>query len=168
MNVIDILVLVPALWGAYKGYKNGLISEGGTVLALVLGIWASVSFSSTLGEYVGKAFSITSQYKEIVAFSLIFLFVVIISFIITRILTNIFEAISLGWLNSLTGILFGITKYIIVFAFLFFVVRTMVERYYTEKVELFEKSMFFYPLSDSAKSLLDGNITMPIITEINK
>lgn len=167
MNYLDVIVLIPVLWGAYKGFSNGLISEGGTVLALVLGIWASVSFSETGGEYVAKFLSITGQYKEIVAFSLIFLIVVIICFIITRLLTKLFETIKLGWLNKLLGIVFGATKYIIVFAFVFFFIQTLVQRYYTEKVESFENSLFFNPLANSAKSLLEGTIQMPDL-ELNK
>ena len=70
-NFIDVFVLIPLLWGAFKGFRNGLISEGGTVLAIIIGIWASVKFASTGGIYVAKYLSIGPHYQEIVAFSLI-------------------------------------------------------------------------------------------------
>jgi membrane protein required for colicin V production len=160
-NFIDIFVLIPLLWGAFKGFKNGFISEGGTVIAIIIGIWASVKFAVAGGNFVAKYLFIGPQYQEIVAFSLIFLLVVILSFFVTKLIANFFKSISLEWLDKLLGILFGAAKYMIIIAFFFFLIDTIVQKYSTKKVESFEKSLFFKPLSHAAKALLDGNIKIP-------
>lgn len=162
MNVIDIIVLVALIWGGYKGFFNGLISEGGTVLALILGIWASVSFSKSGGEFLAKQMSVGPQYQEIFAFAIIFLLVVIVCFFVTKLLVKFFEAIKLAWLDKLLGILFGACKYLIILAFLFFLIQVIVQRVYYKPVETFDKSMFFNPLTNSAQSLLEGSIIIPI------
>ena len=164
INFIDILVLIPVLWGGFKGFKNGLISEGGTFFALILGVWASVSFSPQGGAFVQNSFGISDQYKEIVAFSIIFLVVVIISFFITKLLTNFFKAISLEWLNKLLGIVFGAGKYLLIISFLFFVIQTLANKYYQKPVPAFESSLCFKPLSNMAGSVLEGNIVLPDFT----
>ena len=163
VHIIDIIVLIPILWGAFKGYKNGIISEGGTILALILGIWASVRFSSFGGNYIQKLFGASDQYKEIIAFSLIFIIVVILSFYITKLIHNLFKAIKLEWLNKLLGVAFGATKYLLILSFLFFITETLSQKYYKKPIPVFENSLFFKPLSSFAHSVLEGNICLPDI-----
>lgn len=162
MNVIDYILIVPVLWGGFRGFKNGLISEGGTVLALVLGIWISVRFSDTFGEYMSQFFDVSEQYREVLAFTLLFLGVVILCFIITRLLVRFFEAIKLKWLDTLLGVLFGAFKYVIVLAFLCFLLHTLITRYSNKPIETTELSLFFKPMAHSAESLLEGNMVVPI------
>lgn len=164
INYIDILVLIPVLWGGFKGFKNGLISEGGTFFALILGIWAAMSFSAQGGDFVQNTFGISNEYKEIVAFSMIFLIVVILSFIITRLLTSFIKAISLAWLNKLLGVMFGAGKFLIMISFLFFVIKTITHTYYKKPVATFESSLCFNPLSNMAAYILEGNIALPNFT----
>ncbi|MFW5851884.1 MAG: CvpA family protein [Bacteroidota bacterium] len=163
INIIDIIVLIPFLWGAFKGFKNGFISEGGTVAALILGIWAAVRFSEQGGAIIQEYFSVSVQYKEIIAFASIFLIVVIISFFITKLLHNLFKAISLEWLNKLLGVVFGAGKYLIILAFLFFLIETMTIKYYAEPIAVLDESLFFKPMAEFAEMLLEGNITLPDI-----
>jgi len=161
VNVLDVLVVIPILWGGFKGFKNGMISEGGTLLALILGIWASVSFSDSFGSYVEEYLSISNEYKEIVAFGTIFILVVIVSFMITSQFRKFFKAVSLEWLDKLLGIGFGAAKFLVIVAFIFFLINTLVDRYSSKEVKLLEESLFFKPLSASAKAILDGNIAIP-------
>ncbi|MFO7869784.1 MAG: CvpA family protein [Bacteroidales bacterium] len=163
INYIDILVLVPVLWGGFKGFKNGFISEGGTVAALIFGIWAAVQFSKQGGNLLQEYFVIAPSYQDVVAFAIIFLAVVIVSFFVTKILHNIFKAISLEWLNKLLGIVFGTGKYIIILSFVFFLVQTLIQRYAQQSFDSLNQSLFFMPLVHFAEGLLEGSITLPDI-----
>ncbi|HPM13507.1 MAG TPA: CvpA family protein [Bacteroidales bacterium] len=162
MNYIDYILLVPILWGGFRGFKNGLISEGGTVLALVLGIWISIRFSNSFGEYISQYFTLSEQYREVVAFTILFIGVIIICFLITRLLVRFFKAIKLQWLDTLLGILFGALKYVIVLAFVCFVIHTLTIRYASKPIESTQQSLLFKPLAHSAESLLEGSIVLPI------
>ena len=167
MNYLDFIVIIPVLWGMFKGFKNGLISEVGAVVSLILGIWLATVFSQKGGEFVAAHSSITTQYQEVVAFSLIFLIVVVLCFIITKLLKNFFDAIHLAWLDKLLGIVFGAGKWIIIIAFLFFFTQTLITRYYDEPVELLEKSLFFKPLAGVAHDVLEGNVHLPVAEQIS-
>ena len=48
MNFIDVLILIPVIYAAWKGFKHGLIIEVFTLLALVVGIYAGIHFSDFL------------------------------------------------------------------------------------------------------------------------
>jgi membrane protein required for colicin V production len=162
MNLIDYILVLPILWGGFRGFKNGLISEGGTVLALILGIWISVRFSGSAGLYISQYFDVGEQYREVLAFTLLFVCVVILSFVCTRLLSHFFKTIHLQWLDTLLGIVFGATKFLIVIAFMCFVLHTLIQRYSTQPIETVENSLFFNPLAHSAQGLLEGNIVLPL------
>ena len=41
VNYIDVIILLPLVYGAYKGFSQGLIVEMSTLFALVLGVFIS-------------------------------------------------------------------------------------------------------------------------------
>jgi membrane protein required for colicin V production len=167
MNYLDFAIVVPVLWGAFKGFKNGLISEVGAVASLLAGIWLATIFSVRGGELIAAHTSITPQYQQIAAFALIFFVVVVLCFIITNLLKRFFDAIRLTWLDKLAGIVFGIGKWLIIIAFVFFFAQTLIARYYAEPVEMIETSMFFKPLAGAAQSLIDGTVQLPTAEQIS-
>ncbi|MDR2962818.1 MAG: CvpA family protein [Bacteroidales bacterium] len=158
MNYLDFIVIIPVLWGMFKGFKNGLIGEVGAVIALVLGIFLAMKFSAQGGELVAARTSVTPQYQEIVAFAIIFFIVVLLCFCVTFVLKRLFNAINLAWLDKLLGIVLGGVKWLIIVAFLFLFVKTITARYYEEPVEAFEKSLFFEPLAGGAHCVLEHKI----------
>ena len=46
MNYLDIIIIIPLIWGAYKGFRKGFIIEIASLIALILGIWGGINFSS--------------------------------------------------------------------------------------------------------------------------
>lgn len=163
MNFLDIIVIIPVLWGAFKGFKNGLISEGGTIVALVLGIWASLHFSDSVAGLVAEYTSVSPQYQQVVAFGVVFIFVLIACFIVTRVILRFCKAIKILWLDKLLGIVFGMSKYLIILAFIFYLANTLIQSYATKPIETVETSVFFKPLAETAESVVSGKIQTPHI-----
>ena len=48
MNFLDIIIAIPLVYGAYKGFRNGFIMEIFTILALFVGLYAAFTFSDQL------------------------------------------------------------------------------------------------------------------------
>lgn len=167
MNYLDFIVLVPILWGMFKGFKNGLISEVGAVASLLLGIWLATNFSPQVGSLLAEKTSISEQYQEVAAFSLIFFVVVVLCFIVTRILKSLFKAISLAWLDKLLGILFGASKWIIIIAFIFFFIDTLIVRNYDKPIAVFENSLFYKPLVSTTHNVMENGIQLPNVEELS-
>ncbi len=163
MNFLDVIVLIPVLWGAFKGFKNGLISEVGTIAALILGIWAAINLSGTLSEYIQEYTSIAPEYQQITAFATTFVIVVVACFCITKIIVHFFKTIKILWLDKLCGIVFGMSKYLIVIAFLFYLANSLIESYATKPIEVVETSVLFKPMAKTAESFVSGKIKVPHI-----
>jgi len=163
MNFLDILVIIPALWGAFKGFKNGLISEGSSIAALILGIWAAVSCSDVLGSYIQEYTSISPQYQQITAFAGTFILVIIACYVVTRVILAFAKVIKIAWLDKVLGIIFGMSKFLIVIAILFFLANSLIERYAKKPIEIIETSIFFKPLAHCAEYVIGGEFHIPHI-----
>ena len=51
-NYLDILIAIPLLWGAYKGYTKGLIIEAASLAALVIGVYGAYRFSDLTSGFL--------------------------------------------------------------------------------------------------------------------
>lgn len=113
MNWLDIVILIPCIWFAYKGLKNGLIFELASIVALILGVWATVRFSNTLADKLGD-----SQIYKCLAFAIIFIAVLVAVHFAGKLFEKIIKLMIPGFINNLLGLIFGLMKVIIVFSVL--------------------------------------------------
>ena len=58
MNYLDIVLALFLVYGAYNGFKKGLIIEIATLIALCLGIYGSILFSDQTAVYLQQEFEI--------------------------------------------------------------------------------------------------------------
>jgi len=52
MSNIDIILIVPVVWGLYQGFKKGLVIQVTSFIALGLGIYGAINFSSLAVTYI--------------------------------------------------------------------------------------------------------------------
>ena len=76
MNYFDIIIIIPLLWGAFKGFKKGLIIELASLIALFLGVWGAIKFSSVVGNYLDQTFTVSEKFLPLVSFAVTFILIV--------------------------------------------------------------------------------------------
>ena len=108
MNYIDIILIVPILWGGFVGFKKGLIIEVISLLALGFGIWGGIHLSDHIGALLKD--NIDSEYLSIVAFALTFIIIVIAIYVIGKMLEKLINLVQLKLINKIAGVIFGVTK----------------------------------------------------------
>jgi len=111
MNIFDIVIIIPLLWGLYKGIRKGLIIEIATLAALVLGIWGGMHFSNFTASKIESFLDINSSYLPLISFAVTFIGIVIIVHLLARIIEKLIKAVALGFVNTLGGALAGIAKF---------------------------------------------------------
>ena len=119
MNWIDILILVPLIWGAYNGFKKGLISQVLGTLGLIIGIWLGTQYPGLVEGFL-KEF-VDDEYLKIISFVVIFLAVVLATALLSKLLERVINFIQLKMLNKLGGIIFGVAKillFMLIFVFI--------------------------------------------------
>jgi len=110
MNAIDIIIIIPLIWFGFKGFRNRLIKEAGSLAALILGIWGAMKLSVYTEQYVDSYTSASAQYIPVIAFAVTFLAIIIGVFLISGLLDRFVNTINLDWLNKLGGVVFGALK----------------------------------------------------------
>ena len=142
MNYVDIILIIPLLWGLYKGFSKGLIIEAATLIAFGLAVWGAVKFHDFLSGWMQNSMGWTSKYLPLMSFALIFIGVLLLVFGIAKLIEKFVKAISLGFLNKLGGAIFGMLKFGLLLSMLIFF------------IEAVNKSVSFIPAETKNSSLL--------------
>ena len=159
MNWLDAIIVVILICSLVMGFINGLVKEVASLAALILGIWGAIKFSGFTAAKLYDYFDMNGQYVGVIAFIITFGIIVVIIHFIGILADKIINAVSLGFINRLLGIAFGVLKSILIMS-VFFVVLNAIDakRPFLPK-ERIEESMFYNPISDIAP------LIFPIIGE---
>ncbi|TAL60649.1 MAG: CvpA family protein [Bacteroidetes bacterium] len=156
MNYIDIIFLVPLLWGLYKGFSKGLIIEAASIIALGLAVWGGIKFSDFLTGYMREHFEWTTKYLPVIAFATLFLGILIGVYAIARLIERLVKAVSLGFVNKLAGGLFGMLKFGLILSVIIFVLNAIEKNIQIIPSEVKQKSLLYEPIGKIAPIIIPG------------
>lgn len=157
MIILDIVILVPVLFGAYLGFRKGLIIEVATLLAFILGIYAGIKCSKLIAEWFAVAGDFTPEYLPVIAFSVCFLAVVVLVFFLGRWLERFVKLALLKPIDKILGGVFGLVKMIFVMAVLVVILDAYSQRTPVISEETKRESLLYKPLNDLVMT------TLPVI-----
>lgn len=152
-NYIDVAVLCLLLYGMGRGASRGFFVEVSSLLALILGVFGALQFSSFTADVLSKYFQ--WEYLSLLAFALTFIGIVIGVAWIGKILTKLAKVVLLGFLNKLLGALFGACKWMVISGVFVWILSGIHEFYPFLPENLSEKSLFFEPLKELGNYLFE-------------
>ncbi len=150
MNTIDLVFAILLLWSAYRGYTKGFIIQLATLAALLLGILGAVMFSDITSSLIIKKFDISGQYLPIISFAVTFVVIVIAVHLFARMLNKLIDAIALGIVNRLLGVLFSVLKIAFIVSIILVLINKADNKYNFIPDETKENSLLYKPLSNFA------------------
>lgn len=159
MNWIDAVIIVILILSVISGFINGFVKEVASLAALILGIWGAIRFSAFTAGLLYDYFDMTGQYVGIIAFVITFFLIVVIIHFIGIIADKIVTSISLGFVNRMLGMAFGLLKTILIMSVLFVVLNVLDSKRPFLPKDKIESSAFYNPISDIAPAIF------PIIGE---
>ncbi len=110
MNYIDIIIGILLVLSAINGFRKGFIVELASLAALVLGIWGAFEFSDITTEFLIENFDMHTKYLNVISFVVTFVVIVILVHIVGSVVNKMVEAVMLGFVNRLAGLVFGLLK----------------------------------------------------------
>jgi membrane protein required for colicin V production len=155
MNYIDIILAIFLLWAAYKGFKNGLIIEVASLAALILGIFGAIKFSGLTADFLVERFDMTSKYLSLIAFAITFVCIVIVVHLLARILDKLVKAIALGFINRLSGVVFGIVKVVFILSIVLVILNAINRKANFLPKEKLDESFLYWPISNFAPAIFN-------------
>ena len=107
-NYIDLAVVCLLLYGLARGAYRGFFVEVASLLALVLGVFGALHFSSFTASLLSNY--IEWDYLPLLAFALTFVGIMIGVAWVGKLLKKLAKVVLLGFLNRLLGAVFGACK----------------------------------------------------------
>jgi membrane protein required for colicin V production len=159
MNWIDLIIVIILAVSLLRGFSQGFVKEAASLIALILGIWGAIRFSSLTAMKLYEWFDMTGQYVGIIAFLVTFGVIVVLVNFVGVIVDRIVHAVALSFLNRLLGVAFGLFKSVLILSVFFVILNAIDARRPFLPKERIEESMFYNPISDVAPALF------PIIGE---
>ena len=163
MNSLDYILFIPLLYGLYRGFTKGLVIELASLLALTLGVYGALHFSSFTFEFLSNYVEIKTVYIQLASYGLTFLIIVMLISLIGNILTMLIKFVALGFINRMMGAIFGGIKVLLILSvfisffdrfnkqfrvvndeilsssFMYNRIRIQIEQFYPNVLEEFEK-----------------------------
>jgi membrane protein required for colicin V production len=148
MNFLDILILIPILYGAYKGFKHGFVIELFTLLAILVGIYVGIHFSDYTANWLKSTFDWDSEYLPVVAFTLTFLGVGAMIYFGGKMIEKMIKVVQLSPLNKILGVLFATLKSLYIVSVFLVLIESYDEKsnFFPEKTKV--NSLLYAPVKD--------------------
>lgn len=162
MTWIDILILLPLLIGLVRGLMRGLVVELTSIVAIILGFVGARLWGARFSLWLIGQFEWPEAVCSVVAYALIFLGIALFLNLVARLISRLFKAISLGWLNRLLGALFGVAKWAIVVLLLVLCVHRLDDQFHFFRDDLKQQSTIYNyttPLAEKAWAQVQSQVS---------
>ena len=110
MNILDIIIGIILILFALSGLRKGLIIEAFYLASYIVGIYGAMFFSESVAESLSDAIHVSQEYLALIAFILTFVVFMIVIRYLGRLISGLVEAIHLGFIDKIGGLVFGILK----------------------------------------------------------
>jgi membrane protein required for colicin V production len=147
MNFIDLLISVPLLLAAWKGFKRGFIIEIFIVLALLVGIYCGIHFSDYTSDLIKDKLNVSSIYLPLISFALTFTVIAVGIYFIGKMLEKVVKIAQLSLLNKLGGVFFSVVKTLYFMSTLFLLIASVQEKTEIIPTATLNESLLYTPVS---------------------
>ncbi|MBN2610346.1 MAG: CvpA family protein [Bacteroidales bacterium] len=150
MNWIDWIFIIFFIWSIYQGFTKGIVIMLASLLALVLGIYGSIKFSGYTAEILFEKFQFNPGNLNLISFIITFIIIVIAIQLLARLLDKFVEAVSLGFINRLAGVIFSILKTALIISVFLVIIERIDERVPFLPRSDVQNSLLYHPLHSLA------------------
>ena len=153
MNYFDYLLLLPVVYGLYRGFTKGLIVELASLVALIAGVYGAMHFSSFTFEYLSEYVEIEPAYLQLASYGLTFLLIVLVITLTGKILTMLVKMVALGIVNRMMGAIFGGLKALLILSVLLMFFDRFNNQFGIVKIEVLDASVLYSPILTQAQNI---------------
>ena len=114
MNTVDVILLIPLLYGLVMGLYRGVVKEVGSIVSVVVGIYVARYWATDFSAVLQKWFDCSETVALPLAYGLLFILCVVGVQTVAYLLSKLLQMVKLGWINRLLGGLFGTFKWVLI------------------------------------------------------
>ncbi len=129
MNLLDLFLLIPLLWGLYRGFVKGFIIQLAGIAAFLLGVLGALHFSAFIAGFMEHKLAWHYSHTQLIAFALTFIGIVILVFFLAKLMEKAVKMAALGILNKIIGAIFGALKFLLITGALLYLLSSIENRF---------------------------------------
>lgn len=113
MKLLDIILLIPLIFGAWSGFRKGLLLEIIGILAFVLGIIGGFKLMELGMTYLDDYFEGLDHLLPFLSFIIIFLAILLLVNMVGKAVKKLVDMTLLGGVDKFAGAVVGLAKWAI-------------------------------------------------------
>lgn len=125
MNFLDALIIAPLLWGAYLGFRKGLIFEIAMIIGLIAGVYLGFKCSGLVYNLLQQVLPDEGQLLNYISFIIVFGAILLIFIFYARLMEAVLKIASLNVFNKIAGAIFGMLKFALAISVVFWLLKPM-------------------------------------------
>lgn len=150
MNLLDVIIAIPLLWGTYRGFKRGLIFETLMIIGLIIGLYAAFKFSSLVQGLLKTFVQSDSAVLPFISFTFVFVAVLLVMILLAKLLENILKIASLNVFNRIAGAVLGLFKFGLVVSVVLWSFKALEPHWDFISSDMKNKSLLYEPVLKTA------------------
>lgn len=127
MNPFDILIFVILIYGVIRGIFRGLVRELASIVGVLGGFYAAYTYYPQMAKLISPWITNTA-YLNILSYMILFMVVVVVVGILAVVIKYLLNIVYLGWVDRVSGALFGGVKAALIVSVLFIVLTAFLPK----------------------------------------
>jgi membrane protein required for colicin V production len=154
MNYLDLMLLIPLLYGLARGAMRGFVVEVASTVALVAGLLGAIYFSKYTQGLIQEYTEYSGDFLGILSFALTFVGIIIGIHILAKFIQKVLQLAALGLVNRVAGAVFGTLKMALICSFVLTVIKSAGLEEHILSDESKNQSWLFKPVSKVGPAIL--------------
>ncbi len=154
MNWLDAVLIVPLIFGAWRGFKNGLLFEIVMVVILAAAAIGGYHLVDVIVKFVGSHFHYHSKWLPFFVFVGFLVALSIVLFLLRKSLNSLVSLIGMGLLNSLAGMIFGFIKLALIMSLILYFLTPFDTDNKVIPKNIKEHSLLYKPMTETVKLMI--------------
>lgn len=125
LSALDWLIIIILVGGLIRGYVVGAARQVASLIGLAVAFLFSVEFMGLVGREVVSALGVSDSFAPLVGFTVLFLGMYILFLVLSRLVEQVLDTLSLSFLNRAVGSAVGGVKAALLLSLLFLVLTGM-------------------------------------------
>ena len=153
MAIIDIILLICFIPGIVSGLTKGFVRDVIETIAILIGAWTAFHFSSSFSTWISESINMDPKLLQILSFVLIVVIITLLLKVLGSLITKLLKAITLGWLNSLLGLVFGIIKVGLILGILIMIFESLNSQFDLLKNGALDNAVVYNKIKDISQQI---------------
>ena len=147
MNTLDIILLIPLAYFAYKGFSKGFIITLAMLAGILVGLYAAIHFSEYAVGFLTSRLNTNTGNIRMISYLVTFVAVLVLVYLLGQFLTGVVKTTGLGFLNRIGGVILGVAKGLLIISAILVLYNTIDPKSSLIGKETKEQSVLYEPVA---------------------